>query len=109
MGIDSFGFGYITIDGVTYWHDLFTPLDGSVKEREHTFTRDQMEYVLKERPEVVAIGNGTSGLASLSRDARGLLGREGVEMVEDDIQPIMEKFNKLSGKKRVAAIIHVSC
>ena len=109
--IDSSSYGSITVDGKTYRHDVYVLPSGKVEEREygHTFTRDQIEYVLKENPEVVVIGKGTSGLAALSDDARALLEKAGIEIIEDHTPAIVDKFNKLAKTKRVAAIIHVTC
>jgi len=109
--IDSSSFGSITIDGKTYCHDVYVLPLGRVEEREygHTFTRDQVEHVLKEKPEVVVIGKGTSGLAHLSGDARALLENKGIEIVEDKTSAIVNKFNELTKTKKIAAIIHVTC
>jgi len=68
-----------------------------------------MEHVLKENPEVVVIGKGTSGMASLSDDSKALLEERGIEIIEADTPEIGDKFNEISKTKRVAAIIHVTC
>ena len=68
-----------------------------------------MEHVLKENPEVVVIGKGTSGMASLSDDRKALLEERGIEIIEADTPEIRDKFNEISKTKRVAAIIHVTC
>ena len=65
--------------------------------------------MLKENPDVVVIGKGTSGMASLSDDARAELEKKGIELVEGDTQDIRDKFNQLTKTKKVAAIIHVTC
>lgn len=65
--------------------------------------------MLKENPDVVVIGKGTSGMASLSDDARAELEKKGIEIVEGDTQVIRDKFNQLTKTKKVAAIIHVTC
>lgn len=109
--INSSSYGYITIDGKTYHHDVYVFPSGRVEEREygHTFTKNQVEYVLKENPEVVFIGMGTSGMASLSSDARSLLEEKGVEIIEAYTPDIRDKFNEFAKTKKVAAIIHVTC
>lgn len=109
--INSSTYGSITIDGVTYSHDVFILPSGKVEEREygHAFTKEQIERVLKENPEVIVIGKGTSGLASLSSEARALLQEKGVEIIEADTPDIKDKFNELSETKRIAAIVHITC
>ena len=109
--INSSTFGSITIDGVTYNHDIYILPSGKVEERKygHTFTKDQVENVLRENPDIVVAGKGTSGLASLSSDARALLEDKGIEIIEANTPAIVDKFNKLNETKRVAAIVHVTC
>ena len=109
--INSSTYGSITIDNVTYNHDVYIFPSGRVGEREygHTFTKEQADRVLKENPDVVITGKGTSGLASLSNDARALLEEKGVEIIEADTPDIVDKFNKLSEIKAVSAIVHVTC
>ncbi|MEX2721505.1 MAG: hypothetical protein Q6362_008880, partial [Candidatus Wukongarchaeota archaeon] len=60
--INSSSYGFITVDGKTYRHDVYVLPSGKVEEREygHTFTKEQVEYVLKECPDTVIIGKGTS-------------------------------------------------
>jgi len=109
--INSYRFGSIIIDDVTYRHDVYILTSGKVEERQygHTFTKEQVEHVLKENPDVVITGKGNSGMASLSREARGLLEKSGIEVIEDYTQNIVGKFNRLNETKKVAAIIHVTC
>jgi hypothetical protein len=97
--INSSAYGFITIDDKTYRHDVYV----------HACMQDQVEYVLKESPDTVIIGKGTSGLASLNPEARAFLEKEGTEIVEADTPDIRGKFNELAQTKRVAAIIHVTC
>jgi len=109
--INSSTYGSITISGVTYNHDVFILPSGKVEEREygHIFTKEQVEHVLKENPEVIVVGKGTSGLASLSSEARALLEEKGVGIIEADTPDIKDEFNELSETKRTAAIVHVTC
>jgi len=109
--INSSSYGSIIIDDNTYHHDIYVLPSGKVVEREygHTFTKDQVEYLLKENLNVVVIGKGTSGLASLNSDARAFLEKKGIEIVEADTPAIRDKFNELAKTKKVAAIIHVTC
>jgi len=104
--IDSSTFGSITIDGKRYEYDVYIFPSGKVEEREHghTFTEEEVEHILKENPEVVIIGKGTSGMAGLSSEARALL-----EDKEANTPDIKDKFNQLSETKKVAAIIHITC
>jgi hypothetical protein len=109
--INSSRYGSITIEGVRYNHDVYILPSDQVEDRKygHTFTRDQVEHVLKGNPEVVFIGKGTSGMASLSPDARALLEKKGVRIIEADTPDMVDEFNEFAATKRVAAIVHVTC
>jgi len=109
--INSSKYGSITINDIVYKHDVYILPPGRVEEREygHTFTKEQVEHMLKEKPEVVVIGKGTSGMASLSGEGRKLLEKAKVKVVEDWTPRIREKFNELAKTKKIAAIIHVTC
>ncbi|MCK4588805.1 MAG: hypothetical protein KAT77_00045 [Nanoarchaeota archaeon] len=109
--IDSSKYGSITLDRKVYEHDVYILPSGQVEEREygHTFTKEQVEHLLKEKPEIIVIGKGTSGMASLSDEGRKLLKKEGVKIIEDWTPKIRDKFNELVKTKKVAAIIHVTC
>ena len=109
--INFSAYGSITVDNQTYRHDVYILPSGKVEEREygHTFTKDQVEHVLIENPDIVVTGKGTSGLASLSSDARAILEEKGIEIIEAITPDIKDKFNKLNETKRVAAIVHVTC
>jgi hypothetical protein len=109
--INSSSFGSITVDNVNYSHDIYILPSGKVEKREygHTFSKEQVEHLLKENPEIIVIGKGTSGYASLSREAKSLLEKKGIEIIKDVTPAIRSKFNELSKTKKVTAIIHVTC
>ena len=94
--VNSSTFGSITIDGVTYNHDIYILPSGKVVERKygHTFTKDQVENVLRENPDIVVAGKGTSGLASLSSDARALSEEKGIEIIEANTPAIVDTASR---------------
>jgi hypothetical protein len=88
--INSSSFGSITVDNVNYSHDIYILPSGKVEKREygHTFSKEQVEHLLKENPEIIVIGKGTSGYASLSREAGSSLFRVGNGM--NGVYPTLE-------------------
>ena len=109
--IDASEYGWIKINGKTYNHDVYILPSGKVEQREygHTFTKEQIEHLLKEKPEAIVIGQGTSGMAKLSEDAKSLLEKAKIKVYADWTPKIHDKFNKLAKEKKTAAIIHVTC
>ena len=48
-------------------------------------------------------------MASLSLDARVLLEKKGVRIMEANTPDMVSEFNELAETKGVAAIVHVTC
>jgi len=109
--IDSSEYGWIKIDGITYKHDVYILPSGKVEKRDygHTFTKVQIERLLKENPEAIVVGTGTAGMAKLGEGARALLEKKELKIYEDWTPKIIDKFNMLVKEKKIAAIIHVTC
>jgi len=99
--INSSTYGSITIDNVTYNHDVFILPSGKVEEREygHTFTKEQVEHILPDY----------NPPSSSSHSPKGERAPKEIEIIEAHTPEIKDKFNQLAETKRVAAIIHVTC
>ena len=116
--IDTFNFGFIVVDGRQYTYDVVILPDGTVQEREagkarlgsHTISGDDVRKVVREQPQVIVIGTGTSGMARLSRDAEDYLRQAKLNPLVLPSPEAVEKFNRLVGEgKRVAALLHITC
>jgi hypothetical protein len=116
--INSFNFGFIVVDGKQYVYDVLILPDGTVTEREaskarlgsHSISSSDVEKIVKEQPEVTLIGTGTSRLARLSEDAEANLRKANLDLVVLPSFQAVEKFNQLvDERKRVAALIHITC
>lgn len=76
MKINKFKFGSITIDGRMYDHDVLIYPDRHIEEREgsrgmfgsHDIREEEIEQICKDRPDLLIIGTGADGKASLSFD-----------------------------------------
>jgi len=100
-----------------HW-ELVAEADGTVREREaskakfggHTIGKAEIEELAKTKPETVIVGTGTSGMATVSPDAR-LYGRESkLNLVVLPSSEAIAKLNQLMDEgKRVAALIHITC
>ena len=111
LKIDSYNFGSIIMGGKTYTDDIYILPSGEIKERKrsHVFARGEMEYLFKEEPELVIIGKGQTGIASLSQEARDFIKEKGIELIEGKTQDVKEEFNKFFSEKKTAAIFHLTC
>ena len=80
MQIDKTEFGSITIDGKAYDHDVIIHLSGEVEKRRkklskekygtsHIVSRAEAKYVFEDGCDVLIVGAGQNGDASLSQEA----------------------------------------
>ena len=111
-------FGWIEIDKVRYDHDVIIHTDGSVTRRSkkkskalkisygHTpLSGQELEFIGKERPEIVYIGTGQYGDLPLTPDADIIL-----KQFDTIIQPTPDIIGLLEKEqKSFIALIHVTC
>ena len=109
--INTSDYGYVTIDNIQHDNDVYILVDGTVEERpkSHEITKQEIEYIAKDGPEVIVIGKGTSGVAALNEEASQMLEKLGVEVIKDKTQDIRDSYNQKSQKQKIAAIIHTTC
>ncbi|MEM3667006.1 MAG: MTH938/NDUFAF3 family protein [Candidatus Bathyarchaeia archaeon] len=116
--IDGMGFGWIIVNGKKHRHDVVISPSGEVKRRKggflmfgsHSFKRKEFEELCKDKMDVLIVGTGTNGVATISEEARDFLEKLKVETVVLPSYEAVEKFNELiKSGRRVGAIIHVTC
>lgn len=109
--IDSTYFGSIIIDGKKFDSDMTICWDGEIQHRpsSHNFTKEELHDILMKDPEIVIVGTGTGGLMKVDPAAEVLAKLKGVELIQKLSMQAAEEFNKLSRKKKVIAVIHVTC
>ncbi len=116
--IDGTKFGAITVGGKVYDHDILIGLDGEVRKRRkslskeifgtsHTLSEQEAEYVFAEGAETLVIGTGQFGRVSLSDDARTFFERRGVRVILEATPTALETWNEMEG--RVIALFHTTC
>ena len=116
MRFDSYSFGTISIDGVTYEHDVVIDR-GSVAKRHKKpskrFRDDFGHTPLSAREEIpwecgrLVIGTGASGALPIMDDVLREAERRGVEVVA---LPTAEALDDLRGDPaRTNAVLHVTC
>jgi hypothetical protein len=112
MRIDSYSFGRIVIDGKIYTKDvlIFPDLVISPWRRKegHLLKIEDLEEVLKEKPDVLVIGKGYSGVMQVPDVIVQALAIEGIRVVVKNTSEAVGVFNILNYQKKVAAF-HLTC
>lgn len=111
-------FGAITIEGITYDHDVLINLDGTVKKRKkklskqvygtsHILSLAEAEYVYETGAAQIIFGTGQFGQASLSPEASDFLTQKHCAVDLLPTPEAIEVWNEMSGK--IIGLFHVTC
>lgn len=115
---DSIEWGSVRVDGKEYDYDVVVTSKGELKPRttehdrfgSHSFTKDELERLCKDGPEIVVIGTGTSDLARLSTEAKDFVKQEGIRVITLSSYEAIKRYNKLADEEKcVMTIIHITC
>ena len=110
--IDSTKFGEVTVDGKTYYSDVRAWWDGKVEMREgsRTFGMNEFITLLRKKPEMVVLGTGHPGSLKVLPEVGQAAEDQGVEIFAETSSKAIEMFNAfVADKKKVVAVIHVTC
>jgi polyphosphate kinase 2 (PPK2 family) len=111
--IDKFEFGAIQVDGRKHDTDVVIYPDGRVepwhRSREHKVEARDLDKVLRDQPEVLIIGTGTTGNLRVSAEASDRLQEAAVEPIIERTFKACELYKRLCGRRGVAALLHVTC
>jgi len=116
--VDSFSFGSIVIAGRKYRRDIFLLPDGTVKQRKggfwmfgsHNIKRTEIEELARVGAEVAVVGTGTSSKAKVAGEAESFAREAKLELVVLPSHDAVKKLNELlDQRKKVAALIHITC
>jgi hypothetical protein len=114
MQIDSYQFGKIVIDGVSYSSDIII-LGGTVqsnwwRKKGHSLCTEDLESVVAAKPSVLIVGCGASGLMKVPERTRQILQENNIQLEAVDTHHAVQRFNELSrAGTDVAAAVHLTC
>ncbi len=109
--IDSFYFGNIIVNGRKFQQDIILSSNGEITEKEgnHSFGKKEYNDILMRNPEVIILGTGTVPNVRIDPDIEVTAKLNGIEIITKPTIQAVEEFNKLVNKKRVVAVMHVTC
>lgn len=113
MAIESYTFGRIVIKGQAYTSDLIiypARVDARWWRKEgHRLQPVDLEEVMKEKPEILVVGTGYSGLMKVPPETSDYLRSQGIEVIAERTQEAWQTYNRLSQNRRVVAALHLTC
>lgn len=122
--INEYHFGSITINGKKYNYDVevrWTLLDSKHltgqaevlkwwRKESHIINIDDVKGSIKQKPEVIVIGTGESGVAKVTEDAQKEVNLKGIKLIIDKTGEAIKTFNILKEReKKVIGLFHLTC
>ncbi len=114
MKIKSYEFGRVEIDGKVYTSDVII-YDDHVnpswwRKEGHYLQVEDIEEILKAKPDIIIIGTGKFDTMKVSNDVRKELESRGIEFVYANTDDACNRHNEKSGSgKKVVAALHLTC
>jgi len=112
--IDSYQFGRIVIDRVTYKSDCIILADAVLanwrRKQGHFLSVEDLHPVVTAKPSILVVGCGASGLMKIAKELPQFLQQHNIALEAYDTYQAVERFNELSqAGKIVAAALHLTC
>jgi len=111
--IEKYSFGEIVIDGKRYSSDVLiypNRVDSSWWRKEgHNLVIADIKEVLEEKPEVLIIGTGASGVMRVSAEVTRKAKDSGIELIVQPSEKACQEYNKVSSEKKTIACLHLTC
>ena len=114
MRIDSYQFGRIVIEGISYSSDVII-VNNFVwsnwwRKQGHLLSAEDLEGVISAGPSVLIVGCGASGLMKVPERTRKVMEEHNIKLEILDSYKAVQQFNELSQTEtRIAAALHLTC
>lgn len=116
--IDELAFGSIIVEGKKYRRDVLIFAHGTAKKRKggflmfgsHKIKKQELEELSQGQPEIIVIGTGTNGAARVASEAESWAKGQNLSLVGQPSYNAVTRLNELvEQKKKVAALVHITC
>ena len=111
--IDSYQFGEITINGKKYSSDVVIfpdrVKDNWYRKTGHELCLNDIVEVMAEKPEVLIVGTGASGLVKVLLETRQEAKARHIQLIAEPTSEACDIYNQLSRFQKVVAAFHITC
>lgn len=111
--IDSYGFGRMKINGITYTSDLIVFSDHVKSDwwriEGHKLHIKDLDEVIKMKPEILVVGTGYYGIMKVLPETENRLKAEGIQLIAEKTRNAYHTYNDLSTSKNVVGAFHLTC
>lgn len=111
--ITEYDFGRIVVKGKEYNGDLIIfrnrVVTGWWRKEGHRLLPNDLDEVLKEKPEILVVGTGRAGLMRIDPKTKKLLENHDIDLISERTEQAIEIFNNLVKEHKVAGAFHLTC
>jgi hypothetical protein len=114
--IDSYSFGRIVVDGKRYTTDVIIfpdrVRDNWWRKEGHRLHIEDIEALVREKPDVIVVGTGDFGLMKVLSETKGFIESKKIELIIVRTKKACKVYNQLNSKnknKKVVAALHLTC
>ena len=114
MMIESFSFGNIVVNGITYTNDIKI-IQGKVipgwwRKKGHQVNIDDIQDIIAAGPDILVLGKGKPGLMKSTPSLCEFLKQKHIDLIEEKTSKAIKTFNRLFKQdKNVCAGFHLTC
>jgi hypothetical protein len=111
--IDSYHFGNIVINGISYSKDVILLPDRVIsnwwRNEGHLLSISDLTDVLAAKPQALIVGQGAFCRMQLAEELEAVLRIEGIELIVLPTSEACQEYNRLSQDGKCAAALHLTC
>jgi len=119
--IQEYRFGSIIIDGKTYNYDVEVRWTGEIlswwRQESHIIDVGDVERAVGQKPEIIVIGTGESGMAKVTEEAQKFIKENRIELIIDKTEEATKTFNIIKEEseeeegeqRKIIGLFHLTC
>jgi len=111
--IDSYQFGLLSVNDKQYTSDVIVfpnrVKDNWWRRSGHQLCLDDIAEVMAEKPEVLIVGTGASGLVEVLPEVPPAADAQGIKLIVETTDKACHTYNQLCRSHRVVAALHLTC
>ena len=111
--IEEYSFGRMRINGKVYTSDLILFPDRVLSNwwrvSGHKLCLQDLEEVIKEKPDILIIGTGAMGVMKVKDEVKHLAQQEGITLIIEKTGKAVQTFNNCPSHKKVIGAFHLTC
>jgi hypothetical protein len=114
VAIESYSFGRMLIDGVSFTKDVIIFPDGRIlspwwRKQGHVLTKEDLAELFAAEPEIIICGTGAMGVMQPSAELQKYLKNSAIRFIAQKSGKAVKIYNQLSGREKVGACFHLTC